>query len=85
MSTITISTLWPAALAPTNDLTKFVQISRVAQNIYEEAGLGGSADIFSGKLTRDGGDVTQVAIKCIRTFNIEKDASADMERLQKVM
>ncbi|KAJ1305687.1 hypothetical protein OPQ81_010425 [Rhizoctonia solani] len=73
----------PRVLGGTNDITKFVQVSRVAQGIYEEAGLGGSADIFSGTYTKDDGDVAKVAIKCIRAFNMEKNVGVDMERLQK--
>ncbi|CAE7212035.1 unnamed protein product [Rhizoctonia solani] len=80
---MSVSILWSAALEATSDLTQFVQVSRVTQDIYEEAGLGGSADIFSGRYTRDDGEVTKVAIKCIRAFNIRKDTNSDMERLQK--
>ncbi|KAH7322344.1 hypothetical protein B0J17DRAFT_246589 [Rhizoctonia solani] len=83
MSEIYASPLWSGALEDTNDITKFVQVSRVTQNLYEEAGLGGSADIFSGEYTKQDGGVTRVAIKCIRAFNLEKNAVEQLERLQK--
>ncbi|KAL5631809.1 hypothetical protein ACGC1H_000009 [Rhizoctonia solani] len=83
MSRIYSSPLWSGALGSTNDLTKFVQVNRVAQDLYEEAGLGGSADIFSGKYTGPEGGVTRVAIKCIRAFNMENNTEMQVERLQK--
>ncbi|CAE6429492.1 unnamed protein product [Rhizoctonia solani] len=83
MSRVYTSPLWSGVLGTTNDITKFVHVSRVAQDLYEEAGLGGSADIFSGKYTRQDGEVTRVAIKCIRAFDLESDADEQMERLQK--
>ncbi|EUC54706.1 tyrosine kinase domain protein [Rhizoctonia solani AG-3 Rhs1AP] len=83
MSRIYTSPLWSGVLGATNDVTKFVEIRRVAQDLYEEAGLGGSADIFSGEYTRHDGEVTRVAIKCIRAFNLEKGADEQLERLQK--
>ncbi|CAE6520867.1 unnamed protein product [Rhizoctonia solani] len=83
MSRIYASPLWSEALGDANDITKFVQVSRVAQNLYEEAGLGGSADIFSGEYTRQDGGVTRVAIKCIRAFDLENNTDEQLERLQK--
>ncbi|CAE6428513.1 unnamed protein product [Rhizoctonia solani] len=83
MSRIYTSPLWSGALGATSDITKFVQVSRVAQNLYEEAGLGGSADIFSGEYVTQNGEVTRVAIKCIRAFNLEKNIEEEMERLEK--
>ncbi|CAE6482558.1 unnamed protein product [Rhizoctonia solani] len=83
MSRIYTSPLWSGVLGATNDVTKFVEIRRVAQDLYEEAGLGGSADIFSGEYTRHDGEVTRVAIKCIRAFNLEEDADEQLERLRK--
>ncbi|KAH7322358.1 kinase-like domain-containing protein [Rhizoctonia solani] len=84
MSRICSSPLWSGALAATNDITKFVQITRIAQDIYEEAGFGGSADIFRGAYTKqDGAVIKYVAIKCIRAFNLGKDFDTRMERLQK--
>ncbi|KAJ1305686.1 hypothetical protein OPQ81_010424 [Rhizoctonia solani] len=83
MSRIYSSPLWSGALGNTKDITKFVQVTRIAQDIYEEAGLGGSADIFSGNYTKQDGAVTKVAIKCIRSFNIGKDTGRQMERLHK--
>ncbi|CAE6455524.1 unnamed protein product [Rhizoctonia solani] len=83
MSRIYTSPLWSGVLGATNDITKFVHVSRVAQDLYEEAGLGGSADIFSGEYRRQDGEVTRVAIKCIRAFNLEEDADERIEKLQK--
>ncbi|CUA67702.1 hypothetical protein RSOLAG22IIIB_13538 [Rhizoctonia solani] len=76
-------TLLSGALGATNDITNFVQITRGAQDLYEEAGLGGSADIFSGKYTKPDGAVTKVAIKCLRVFHVGKDSETQMKRLQK--
>ncbi|CUA77055.1 Peptidyl-glycine alpha-amidating monooxygenase [Rhizoctonia solani] len=83
MSKIYTSPLWSGALGVTKDITKFVQVSRVSEDLYEEAGLGGSADIFSGEYTKQDGGVTRVAIKCIRAFNLEQNADEQPERLQK--
>ncbi|CUA70538.1 hypothetical protein RSOLAG22IIIB_14236 [Rhizoctonia solani] len=52
--------LWSGALEFTNDLTGLVHVNRVAQDLYEEAGFGGSADIFSGEYTGPDGGVTRV-------------------------
>lgn len=54
MSRIYTSPLCSGVLGATNDITKFVQVSRVAQDLYEEAGLGGSADIFRLGLQHSG-------------------------------
>ncbi|CAE7203502.1 unnamed protein product [Rhizoctonia solani] len=83
MSRVYSSPLWSGALGSTNDITKFVQVNRVAQDLYEEAGLGGSADIFSGKFMKPDGGVTRVAIKCIRAFDIEGSTDSQIARLQK--
>ncbi|CAE6439327.1 unnamed protein product [Rhizoctonia solani] len=83
MARIYSSPLWSRALGATSDITKFVQVSRVGREIYEEAGLGGSADIFSGAYTNPDGGVTRVAIKCIRAFNMGKDATEQMKHLHK--
>ncbi|CAE7064204.1 unnamed protein product [Rhizoctonia solani] len=83
MSRIYTSPLWSGVLGSTNDITKFVQVCRGAQDLYEEAGLGGSADIFSGEYAKKDGEVTRVAIKCIRALNLEMDAEKQLERLQK--
>ncbi|CUA75590.1 Putative leucine-rich repeat receptor-like serine/threonine-protein kinase At2g19230 [Rhizoctonia solani] len=83
MSKIYTSPLLSGALGVTKDITKFVQVSRVSEDLYEEAGLGGSADIFSGEYMKQDGGVTRVAIKCIRAFNLEQNAEEQPERLQK--
>ncbi|KAL5631800.1 hypothetical protein ACGC1H_000007 [Rhizoctonia solani] len=83
MSQVHTSPLWSGALGATNDITTFVQVTRIAQDLYEEAGLGGSADIFSGKYTKQDGVVAKVAIKCIRAFHVEKDSETQLERLKK--
>ncbi|CEL54065.1 Dual specificity protein kinase pyk3 OS=Dictyostelium discoideum GN=pyk3 PE=1 SV=1 [Rhizoctonia solani AG-1 IB] len=83
MSRAYTSPLWSGALEVTKDITRFVQVNRDAQDIYEEAGLGGSADIFSGKYMKYDGEVTKVAIKCIRAFNIEDRTEEEVNRLYK--
>ncbi|ELU42964.1 Pkinase domain-containing protein [Rhizoctonia solani AG-1 IA] len=81
MSTIYTSPLWSGALGATSDITKLVRVNRTGQDLYEEAGLGGSADIFSGKYIRhDGGMVKVYKIGCSRRNN---DATTQMERLEK--
>ncbi|KAJ1299401.1 hypothetical protein OPQ81_011082 [Rhizoctonia solani] len=80
MSRLYSSQLWSEALGAANDITEFVQLKQVAQDIYEEAGLGGSADIFSGNYTKKDGSVIKVAIKCIRAFTNDR---VQIERLQK--
>ncbi|KAJ1300910.1 hypothetical protein OPQ81_003335 [Rhizoctonia solani] len=76
------SMLWPEALGTTNDITRFVQVCKAAQAEYEEAGHGGSADIFSGKYTKPDGNVVNVAIKCIRALDIGND-NIRWKKLQK--
>ncbi|CAE6531245.1 unnamed protein product [Rhizoctonia solani] len=85
MSRIYSSPLWSGALGATNDITKFVQVSRATHDLYEEAGVGGSADIFSGKYTSPDGDVTMVAVKCIRPFSHSagKNDKSQMDRILK--
>ncbi|CAE6532619.1 unnamed protein product, partial [Rhizoctonia solani] len=88
MSRLYSSGLWSGTLGSTKDITGFVQVSLVAQDIYEEAGFGGSADIFSGKYINPDGAVVKtqrrkVAIKSIRAFNIGKNEDARLDKLQK--
>ncbi|CAE6439316.1 unnamed protein product [Rhizoctonia solani] len=83
MSRIYTSPLWSGALGTTNDITKLVQVNRIGQDIYEEAGLGGSADIFSGKYLKEDGGMVKVAIKSIRAFNLDKDTNTQINRLEK--
>ncbi|KAF8731522.1 Protein tyrosine kinase, partial [Rhizoctonia solani] len=83
MSTIYTSPLWSGALGATSDITKLVRVNRTGQDLYEEAGLGGSADIFSGKYIRHDGGMVKVAIKSIRAFDLDNDATTQMERLEK--
>ncbi|CEL54061.1 Serine/threonine-protein kinase mos OS=Asterina pectinifera GN=mos PE=1 SV=1 [Rhizoctonia solani AG-1 IB] len=83
MSRIYTSPLWSGMLGTTNDITKLVQINRSGQDIYEEAGLGGSADIFSGKYVKQDGVVVKVAIKSIRAYNLDKDTNIQINRLEK--
>ncbi|CAE6500644.1 unnamed protein product, partial [Rhizoctonia solani] len=85
MSRLYSSGLWSTSgtLGSTKDITGFVQVSLVAQDIYEEAGFGGSADIFSGKYINPDGAVVKVAIKSIRAFNIGKNEDARIDKLQK--
>ncbi|QRW25626.1 Tyrosine kinase specific for activated [Rhizoctonia solani] len=79
------SPLWSGVLETVTDITKFVQVDRATQDIYEEAGLGGSADVFSGTYINQGGNVTKVAIKCIRPFRHDtgKSDNIQIDRIQK--
>ncbi|ELU38066.1 Pkinase domain-containing protein [Rhizoctonia solani AG-1 IA] len=81
------SPLWSGVLETVTDITKFVQVDRATQDIYEEAGLGGSADVFSGTYINQGGNVTKVAIKCIRPFRHDtgKSDNIQIDRIQKVL
>ncbi|KAJ1300889.1 hypothetical protein OPQ81_003316 [Rhizoctonia solani] len=85
MSRIYNSPLWSGALGNTNDITKLVQVSRVTQDLYEEAGLGGSADVFSGEYIKPDGNTTKVAIKCIRPFShdVGKNDPYQMDKIIK--
>ncbi|KAF8695785.1 Protein tyrosine kinase, partial [Rhizoctonia solani] len=85
MSRMYNSPLWSGVLETVTDITKFVQVDRATQDIYEEAGLGGSADVFSGTYINQGGNVTKVAIKCIRPFRHDtgKSDNIQIDRIQK--
>ncbi|CAE7227879.1 unnamed protein product [Rhizoctonia solani] len=54
--------VWTEALSATSDITALVQPYKVTQDQYEEAGLGGSADVFSGQYTKPDGNVTKASL-----------------------
>ncbi|KAF8593768.1 hypothetical protein BDV93DRAFT_200020 [Ceratobasidium sp. AG-I] len=61
-----------SSLSPVvKDITKHVRINRVSEYQYEEAGFGGSADIFCGTYRSEQGSVIKVAIKSIRASNFD--------------
>ncbi|KAB5591095.1 Pkinase domain-containing protein [Ceratobasidium theobromae] len=58
MSKIYTSSLLGATLKlKVKDITKFVRVNETSQYLYEEAGFGGSADIFRGKYTKPDGSI----------------------------
>lgn len=64
------------------DITRMVHVNETLPDQYEEAGFGGSADIFSGKYTREDGSVMKVAIKCMRVKNTDI-SNTKKEKLQR--
>ncbi|KAH7337840.1 kinase-like domain-containing protein [Rhizoctonia solani] len=72
----------PRAIDATSDITRFVKLCKVSQNQFEEKGVGGSADIFSGEYVMSDGNVTSVAVKCLRTLDIGDD-NTRLEKLRK--
>ncbi|CAE6459267.1 unnamed protein product [Rhizoctonia solani] len=76
MSRIYSSPLWSGALETTADISKFVQISRAKQDLFEEAGLGGSADVFSHDTGRnDNKQIDRIRKKLLRELEIWRKIS----------
>lgn len=67
------------------DITKYVRINKVSEYQYQEAGFGGSADIFCGTYTQERGSILNVAIKCIRANDFDgKDREYENKMIKKL-
>ncbi|KAF8714487.1 Protein tyrosine kinase, partial [Rhizoctonia solani] len=65
------------------DISRFVHLNEVAPDRYEEAGFGGSANVFTGKYTREDGHVLKVAVKCIRPKSTDESEEVSKDKINK--
>ncbi|KAG9079697.1 hypothetical protein FS749_008299 [Ceratobasidium sp. UAMH 11750] len=49
-----------------DDITKSVRLNRQLDHDFEEAGFGGTAEVFRGTYRQKNGRTINVAVKCIR-------------------
>ncbi|KAG8715161.1 hypothetical protein FRC08_010909 [Ceratobasidium sp. 394] len=67
------------------DITGRVKLHRASEYAYQEAGVGGSADIFCGTYRQKHGSTIEVAVKCVRITNVDgKDDDFEEKALRKL-